>query len=203
MDNIWIVILTSLISGLLATILTIICQRKFEIKRTKKQIFETLMSHRYLIVDKENVEALNKVDVVFYHNTEVRKAWKAFLNAADTASVNPMAENEVNDKYLRLLEEIAKCIGYKNINWEDIKKYYLPKGLSTQIAEETALRKAQLQQATMLSGQDQMDSRQISSEEMGMRFVLKALETPNGMDNITKLLEMASMQGKMNGGKRK
>lgn len=42
MDNIWIVILTSLISGLLATILTIICQRKFEIRGLKSKFLKPL-----------------------------------------------------------------------------------------------------------------------------------------------------------------
>lgn len=40
MDNVWIIIITSLISGILATILTIIVQRISEVKRSKRDIFE-------------------------------------------------------------------------------------------------------------------------------------------------------------------
>ena len=122
MDNVWIIIITSLISGILATILTIIVQRISEVKKTKRDIFEILMSHRYMIPDKTNVEALNKIDVVFYKNETVIKAWREFLITADAANTSPNKVTEVNDKYLRLLEEIAKIIGYSKINWENIKK---------------------------------------------------------------------------------
>ena len=188
MENIYIIIITSLISGLLATILTIICQRIFEIKRSKREIFEILMSHRYLIHDKDNVEALNKIDVVFYKDIEVRNAWKEFLATADLAATNPTKISEINDKYLTLLEKIAFAIGYKKINWENIKKYYLPNGLSTQILEESALRKVQIKQATQISSQDK--STGTKAEELGMQFILKALDSPNGMDMISKLIEL-------------
>lgn len=139
MDNVWIIIITSLISGILATILTIIVQRISEVKRSKRDIFEILMSHRYMIPDKINVEALNKIDVVFYKDESVRKSWGEFLAAAYAAKETPNRTTDVNDKYLRLLEEIAKVIGYNNINWENIKKYYFPQGLSTKIMEEETL----------------------------------------------------------------
>lgn len=146
------------------------------------------MSHRYLIHDKDNVEALNKIDVVFYKDSEVRSAWKEFLSAADLAASNPTKISEINDKYLTLLEKIASAIGYKKINWENIKKYYLPNGLSTQILEESALRKAQIKQATQISSQDK--STGTNAEEFGMQFILKALDSPNGMDMISKLIEL-------------
>ena len=112
------------------------------------------MSHRYLITDKENVEALNRVEVIFYNKNNVRKAWKEFLDIADRgASIVTNAET-VDDKYLKLLSEIAKCIGYKNIDWENIKGYYYPQGLATKITEEEMLRKAQLTQVTEIISQD-------------------------------------------------
>ena len=189
MDNVWIIIFTSLISGILATILTIIVQRFSEIKKTKRDIFEVLMSHRYMIPDKANVEALNKIDVVFYKNKSVRKAWREFLLIADSANSSPNKVTEVNDKYLRLLEEIATVMGYRNIKWEEIKKYYLPQGLSTKILEEETLRKAQIQQALQESKQDRRNP-SVSAQDLGFQFVLKALDSPNGMELIQKLIEM-------------
>lgn len=191
MDNVWIIIITSLISGILATILTIIVQRISEVKKTKRDIFEILMSHRYMIPDKTNVEALNKIDVVFYKNETVIKAWREFLITADAANTSPNKVTEVNDKYLRLLEEIAKIIGYSKINWENIKKYYFPQGLSTKILEEETLRKAQIQQALQESKQDKRNP-SVSAQEMGFQFVLKALDSPNGMELIQKMIEFGA-----------
>lgn len=194
MENVYIVVITSLISGLLATVLTIVCQKLFEIRRNKREIFEILMSHRYLIHDKANVEALNRIDVVFYNNNEVREAWKDYLTMADQAAINPTKTAELNDKYLKLLEKIALAIGYKKINWENIKKYYFPTGLSTQIVEEATLRKAQIKQASKISSQDK--STGISGEEVAIQVILKALEAPNGLEIINKIIEMSDKSKK-------
>lgn len=178
-------------SGLLATIVTIMVQKHSEVKRVKLEIFETLMSHRYLMHDKDNVEALNKIDVVFHNDTEVRRAWVEFLDAADRGAENPTANRNIDDKYLKLLEKIAVAIGYKNINWEDIKRYYFPLGLSTKISEEAMLRNAQLSQANAEANQDSSNG-QISTEQFGMQFLLKALESPDGLEKVAQIADMAT-----------
>lgn len=190
------IIITALISGLVATILTILYQRIAEAKKDKKEIFKTLMSHRYLISDKDNVEALNRVEVVFYKNKEVRKCWHKFLSAADDAAKNPKSENTILDKYLRLLEEIAKCTGCDGIDWENIKEYYYPQGLASKILEETTLRRAQIAQASAVARQDQGNRNQMTAEEIGMQFMLKAMESPNGVESIAKIMELAGKNAK-------
>lgn len=65
MENIILVVVTALISGLLATVVTIWWQRRSELRRKKMDIFETLMAYRYMISHQESVNALNSVDVVF------------------------------------------------------------------------------------------------------------------------------------------
>ena len=199
MDNIWVVVITSLISGLIATIVTIIYQRVSESMKDKKDIFKIMMSHRYLISDKDNVEALNRVEVVFYKNKQVRECWRKFLSAADDAAKNPgdaNNTNDINDKYLRLLEEIAKCTGCKGIDWENIKKYYYPQGLSSKILEETTLRRAQISQASAVAQQDQGSRSQMTAEEMGMKVMLKAMESPNGIESIAKIMELSGKGSK-------
>ncbi|MBO7344989.1 MAG: hypothetical protein J6U92_03520, partial [Clostridia bacterium] len=200
MDNVVLVISTSLVSGILATILTLVCQKLGETKKGKREIFETLMAHRYLISDKENVEALNKIEIVFYKHDDVRLAWKDFMKAADDATLNP-ANNKIDDCYLKLLEKISKAVGYKNISWDEIKKCYFPQGLSSKIVEEEALRKAQLRQATVVVDQDHPNPSQMTKEEMGMRVIMKALENPEGMGALGKLIDLGSKNKK--GGKAK
>ena len=189
------IIIGAIGSGLLATIITLLAQKHSELKKVKVEIFETLMAHRYLMHDKENVEALNKIDVVFHNNSDVRKAWTEFLDAADRASENPTANHNIDDKYLKLLEKIAIAIGYKNVNWENIKRYYFPIGLSTKISEETMLRKAQLTQANAVANQDSSNG-QPSAEQFGMQFLLKALESPDGLEKVARIAEMTNKTGK-------
>lgn len=191
MDNVLLVIITSLVSGILATVLTLICQKIGETRKSKREIFEILMSHRYFISDKENVEALNRIDVVFYKHVDVRKAWKDFMGAASLTPQNPMSNN-VNDCYLKLLEKISIAVGYKNISWDEIKKFYFPKGLSTKIAEEEVLRKAQIKQAILVDNQDHPNPGQMTNEEMGMKVIMKALESPNGIQALGSLLDIAN-----------
>ena len=82
------IVIAAVGSGLVATVITIIVQKCSEAKKVKIQIFETLMSHRYLITDKENVEALNRVEVIFYNKNNVRKAWKEFLDIAGRGGID-------------------------------------------------------------------------------------------------------------------
>ena len=56
MENIALVIITALISGLLATLVTIWWQRRAGIFASKMRIFETLMSYRYMISSEESVK---------------------------------------------------------------------------------------------------------------------------------------------------
>ena len=186
-------------SGLLATIISIIVQKVSETRRVKISIFEILMSHRYLIADKENVEALNRIEVVFHKDAEVRKAWSDFLNAADAGATNPALSSATYDKYLKLLEKIANNVGYTRIDWENIKHFYYPNGLAAKITEEEMLRKAQLAQVTSVATQDTSNG-QLSAEQFGMQFLLKAMDSPEGLEKVVKIAGMAG-QGKK-GGKR-
>jgi len=193
------IVIAAVGSGLVATIITLVVQRISETKRIKIEIFEILMSHRYLIADKENVEALNRVEVVFHKDDEVRKAWSDFLNAADAGATNPALSSTTYDKYLKLLEKIANNVGYKRIDWENIKHFYYPNGLAAKITEEEMLRKAQLSQVTSVATQDTSNG-QLSAEQFGMQFLLKAMDSPDGLEKMVKIAEMAG-QGKK-GGKR-
>ena len=176
MNNILLVIITSLISGLLATLVTILWQKVSEEKHSKRDVFETLMSYRYDICDEKNVAALNKIDVIFKQNKNVLNAYKEFKSEADNAALNLDKPNHIFDKHLKILEEMAKCLGFKNINWEIIKAYYLPQGLSNKLQEEAMLRKVQLQQAANINNTNQ-NVQVTSYEQFGMQIAMKILES--------------------------
>ena len=188
MDNIILIIVTSLISGLLATILTIYWQRKSENQRSKREIFEILMSYRYALHLKESVNALNKIDVIFYKDKKVLEAWKNFKNETLRAAQNLNNPNSIQDKQVKLLEEMANAIGYKKINWDNLKDYYFPQGLSSELHEEVLLRRAQLQNT--IQSNLQPNSVQLSTnEQAGLALVMKMIETPEGTSKLVELIE--------------
>lgn len=49
------------------------------------------------------------------------------MDEADKASSYPQL---LNDKYIKLLKEMALACRYKDIRWDDLKRYYYPTGLS-------------------------------------------------------------------------
>ena len=97
-----------------------------------------------MISSQESVNALNSIDIVFYKDLDVRKAYAAFLNET---GLKPEFNPNIADKHLKLLEEMSKCLGLKEIHWDDIKQCYYPSGLAQKIQDEEMLRKVQIQNA--------------------------------------------------------
>lgn len=144
MKDIVIPVLSAVLSGILATIITLYWQNRAKKMEVRKEIFTTLMAYRYRIADKESVKALNYVQAVFYDCAKVQSAWKTFLDAADK---QPFIEQELVDAHIQLLEEISKVLKYKNIGWKDIKRNYYPDGLASELNDANVLRKAQMEVA--------------------------------------------------------
>ena len=172
MENIALVVITALISGLLATIVTIWWQHRSELRRKKMDIFETLMSYRYMIFNQESVNALNSIDIVFYKDEAVRKAYAAFLNETGK---KPEFNPNTADKYLKLLEEMSKSLGLKDIHWDDIKQCYYPNGLAEKIQDEQMLRKVQIQNAMDAARQNAEQQNTPASNQFNEQLALQLL----------------------------
>ena len=170
MDNVFFVIVTALISGLFATLVTIWWQGRAAVRKSKMKIFETLMAYRYMIVAEPSVHALNSIDVVFYKDENVRRAYSDFLNeAAKRPEMNP----NTADKHLKLLEEMAKALNLKNIHWDDIKQAYCPNGLFERLREEELLRKMQIQTA-----QEQVN------QQILLQILPELIKNPDGLKTL-------------------
>ena len=190
MDNIILVIVTALISGLLATLVTIWWQSKTQIRKSKMKIFETLMAYRYMIVAEPSVHALNSIDVVFYKDENVRRAYTDFLSeAAKRPEMNP----NTLDKHLKLLEEIAKALKLKNIHWDDIKQSYCPNGLFEKIQEEQLLRKVQIETGVQAlerqKNQQNTPPKGQVDQQMVMQLLPELLKNPEGLKTIMEIGE--------------
>lgn len=190
MGNIFLVTVTALISGLLATVLTIFWQKKEALYNRKMKIFETLMSYRYMIASEESVHALNSIDVIFYKDLNVRRAYSEFLKEAEK---KPEMNPNIADKHLRLLEEIAKVLKLKDIRWDDIKHSYYPAGLSEKFQEENMLRKLQLQNAVNSTKINNTVQNTPSQEQFSQQLVIQLLpeliKNPEGLKTLLELGE--------------
>lgn len=194
MDNVILVVVTALISGLFATLITIWWQGKAAIRKSKMKIFETLMAYRYRIVSEPSVHALNSIDVIFYKDGNVRRAYADFLNeAAKRPEMNP----NTADKHLKLLEEMAKTLNLKDIHWDDIKQAYCPNGLSERLREEDLLRKMQIQTAANAikhqEEQQNTPSQDQASQQMIIQLLPELIKNPEG---LKALMEFGDKFGK-------
>lgn len=144
MDNIISILISTVLSGIVATVITLWWQNRSEKLKLKRDIFVTLMAYRFRLSHAESVKALNSVQAVFNDSNAVLSAWRAFKYAADK---QPYIEQDLIDAHITLLEEIGKVLHYKNINWKEIKSSYYPKDLAEQIDGENMLRNVQIQVA--------------------------------------------------------
>lgn len=193
MASIILVIVTALISGLLATLVTILWQQRTRIYISKMKVFETLMSNRYLISSEESVKALNSIDVVFYKDNLVRTAYKEFLNEADK---KPELNANIGDKYLKVLEEISKSLRLGSIHWDDIKHTYYPNGLSDKLQEEEALRKMQLQNAATAIQNNAAQQNSPSNDQFSQQLIAQILpDLIKNPDSIKNLIELGEKFG--------
>lgn len=108
-------------------------QNRHAKRSAKQELFFTLMANRKAaIINKDWVDALNQIDVIFQDDKKVRRAWREYLD-----SLNENSPHFVNNNsyLLDLLSEMAISLGYKNLKQTEIDRVYSPKAfgdISTQ-----------------------------------------------------------------------
>lgn len=133
-------ILAIILSPVIAVLVSIWVQARREKRGQKMYIFDTLIRTRHSGVTNEMVRAFNMIDVVFYNKPIVRKLWREYFDMlGNKALTTEPGLKQRRDKYLELLYEMAKVLGYgKAISHLDIDRVYYPVGLgeTTQRTEE-------------------------------------------------------------------
>lgn len=172
--------LSVVFSGVVATVITILYQKFSGEQTAKRKVFETAVSYRFFISEEENVKSLNSIDVVFHKNQKVRQAWKSYMDEADKPSSNPQ---QLNDRYIKLLEEMALACGYKDIRWDDLKRYYYPSGLLNRKNDDEVLKKLQIKAAEKTAS-DTVDQQNTPPNEqfanqMMLQLLPKLIENPD------------------------
>lgn len=105
-------------------------QKKYQDRKDKKEaklrLFFTLMKYRKpnINITEEYVNALNTIDIVFQDSPQIRASWKEFSH---TLLDDHSALYSQQDKYLlKLLSDMARSLGYQDLNIVDLSNYYFP-----------------------------------------------------------------------------
>jgi len=133
MDTATVTVLAILLSPAIAVGVTLWFERRKDRRSSKVWILHTLMQNRhYSSPSDEQVRALNMIDVVYRHSTEVRSLWHEYFDMLSNEGLaNPLGFSQRNKKYLELLAAMAKDVGYgRSLTHLDIDRVYTPTGLA-------------------------------------------------------------------------
>lgn len=112
-------------------------------RKDRIQIFKILMTSRIFGWTNDSVQAMNLIDVVFADDKDVCDQWKVCFdkmrieNPTETDLLKMKTEKE------KLLEKMAKSLGYKNITWESIQNPYIPKGMVDLMTQQQTFQNSQ------------------------------------------------------------
>ena len=89
-----------------------------------------------------------------------------------------------------MLEEIALACGYKDIRWNDFKRYYYPSGLSNRKNDDEVLKSCKLRPQKTASdavGQQNTPQNEQFANQMMLQLLPKLIENP---DSFSKQIEL-------------
>jgi hypothetical protein len=138
-------------------------ERHRDQKRAKDAIFRTLMATRASRLSADHVQALNGIELAFYHRRKflwdrrkekkVLEAWKAYHDHLNDKSYHPARIPEWTtrqiDLFIDLLHEMAVCLGYDFDKTQIKNSWYSPQAHGT-VEEELNLIRSSL--AEVLTG---------------------------------------------------
>ena len=129
----WINIIAIIVIPIVAVIIGQKLQDRAKKREDKMNILKTLMTARIYGWTADSVHSLNIIDIVFAKEESVRSAWEKLYDFYCTHSGKEFSEADVNtaiELNNKLIEEIAKSIGYKEeIVKDSINKPYKPDGM--------------------------------------------------------------------------
>ncbi len=117
-----ITLVSAIISGVLATVITLYVNYRMETKRIKRELLYDVFGYRYLLTDNSKTDgqdtsllnrALNRIPIIFNKNQKVMTAYDKFVLANDTV--------DKNDIFITLCKEMCIDVGINVDNWNDSK----------------------------------------------------------------------------------
>lgn len=155
-------------------------QYRSEKRKDKMDVFTHLMSYRMFgYVSQYSVNVFNSVPIIFYDDKNVIDKYNNYLKSLMIRKEDvSLKEKEIENNKTKMLEAMAKSLGYYKINWELIQNPYIPNGLLEQIEAENIFRKGQVEMAKVFANYEtQKDSIQQFGLEIEKRYeVCKNIE---------------------------
>ena len=145
----WLVVISMLLSPLIAVQATKWLERRTQSRDEQVQIFKTLMATRAANLDTRHVESLNVIDVVFHSDEkqqiEIRRLWKQYLDHLnDRAYPRETWEVKRVELLVELLHGMAIYLGFDFDKTHIKNQAYFPEGYgdleNDQIVNRKALR---------------------------------------------------------------
>lgn len=121
---------------IVAVIIGQMLQNRAQKRNDKIQIFKILMTGRVYGWTNESVQALNLLEIVFADDKAVCKQWKVYYDKLCVENPSDTELSKIKKEKDRLLEIMAKSLGYKSITLESIQNPYIPKGMTDLIIQQ-------------------------------------------------------------------
>ncbi len=134
----WITVAALILGPLLAIALQLGFEHRREERKRKLEVLDTLMSFRGRIFHSDCVQAVNRIDLVFFHNAEVRRKYAAFYDHLDSDAMkgdepSPEAVSKADDLGAELISEMAKDLGYSFDHTVIKRRAYHPRWFNKEI----------------------------------------------------------------------
>lgn len=121
---------------IVAVIIGQMLQNRAQKRNDKIQIFKILMTSRIYGWTPEIVQALNLLEIVFADDKAVCEQWKVYYDKLCVENPTDTELSKIKKEKDRLLEIMAKSLGYKNITLATTQSPYIPKGMTDQMAQQ-------------------------------------------------------------------
>ena len=121
---------------IVAVIIGQMLQNRVQKRNDKIQIFKILMTSRIYGWTPEIVQAFNLLEIVFADDKAVCEQWKVYYDKLCVENPTDTELSKIKKEKDRLLEIMAKSLGYKNITLATIQSPYIPKGMTEQRVQQ-------------------------------------------------------------------
>lgn len=119
MNNILLVLFSSVISGILGVIISNIYYKKWERRKEKVELIKQLFGNRYDLNGDKFSEALNSIIIVFYDSDNVINKYKTFYDVVSDNATN-LNPSKVNSALLDLFKALSKDVNLVNEELNDM-----------------------------------------------------------------------------------
>lgn len=126
-------------------------QDRSQMRKDKLDVFKVLMMNRSMGWSYESTRALNIIDVVFADDEVVRTKWGEYYTLLCIQNPNEMQKKQRQTAQDKLLEAMAKSLGYKEqVTWDKIQNPYIPQGMVDAINQQSVIQAGQEKLAGMI-----------------------------------------------------